>query len=153
VSPDREEELVESLGGFLQKAHRGDYVAILAYLSENVRVQSLLQEMRVAIRDALRVATTVGYGPRYLHSTGQLHKGGSNTGMFLELVSAADKELSIPGRQYGFGLLMKAQGFADVETLRRRGRRVLRIDLGEKPVEGLEQLIHATRTALEAVHA
>ena len=85
--------------------------------------------MRHTIRDAKRVATTLGYGPRFLHSTGQLHKGGPNTGLFLQVVDDPGDELKIPGQPFGFRRLIRSQAEGDFESLKERGRRVARIHI------------------------
>ncbi len=105
----------------------GDYVAILAYVPRNAENDRWLQAARVAIRDRHRVATTVGYGPRFLHSTGQLHKGGPPSGVFLQLVGEDEVELPIPGADYDFGTLKRAQAAGDLASLRALGRRVARV--------------------------
>ncbi len=134
------------LGRFLAQARPGDYVALLAYLPELPTVQRALQEIRLGLRDRLHLATTLGYGPRYLHSTGQYHKGGPNTGLFLLLTADDTQDVTIPGRSYTFGTLKRAQALGDLEALRRHGRRVVRVDLGADLGQGLAEL----RRALEA---
>jgi hypothetical protein len=89
------------------------------------------------------MATTLGHGPRFLHSTGQLHKGGPDTGIYLQLTAAEEPDLAIPGERYSFGMLRRAQAAGDFETLARRGRRVLRLDLGADPAAALEALAAA----------
>jgi transaldolase/glucose-6-phosphate isomerase len=132
-----EDRLREHLG----TVAAGDYVAIQAYLPPSEPVTRILQGVRVAIRDRFRVATTVGYGPRYLHSTGQLHKGGKPNGVFLQLTCGdAGGDLAIPGRPYSFGVLKRAQARGDLEALRRRGLRVLHVDLGKDPLPGVTAL-------------
>jgi hypothetical protein len=96
--------------------------------------------MRTMLRDRLRLATTVGYGPRYLHSTGQYHKGGPNKGLFLQLTADDPIDVWIPGRPYTFGVLRKAQALGDLQALRAHGRRVIKIDLGENTRDGLTVL-------------
>jgi glucose-6-phosphate isomerase len=114
----------------LKQVSEGDYVAILAYLDRTPETEAELQRVRLAIRDRHRVATTVGFGPRYLHSTGQLHKGGPNTGVFLQVVDAErDTDVPIPGRNVSFGTLIDAQALGDLRSLRARGRRVARVTL------------------------
>lgn len=109
--------------------HPGDYVAILAYVPRTPANDAALARARAAIRDRHGVATSVGYGPRYLHSTGQLHKGGPNTGVFIEVVSDDPADLAIPGRDYTFGQLKQAQALGDLASLHARGRRVTRTTL------------------------
>lgn len=105
----------------------GDYVAILAYVPRTAENDRWLQATRVAIRDHYRVATTVGYGPRFLHSTGQLHKGGPPSGVFLQLVGDDGVKLPIPNASYDFGTLKRAQAAGDLAALRAHGRRVARV--------------------------
>jgi transaldolase/glucose-6-phosphate isomerase len=103
----------------------------------------VLQEIREAARQSSRVATTLGFGPRYLHSTGQLHKGGPNSGVFL-VITADDAELlAIPGRRFGFGVLARAQARGDLDVLAERGRRVLRVHLGSDVKGGLATMRRA----------
>jgi transaldolase/glucose-6-phosphate isomerase len=108
-----------------------DYFAILAYLPPDDGVTERLQRMRAEIRDALGVATTAGFGPRFLHSTGQLHKGGPDTGVFLQLTADPSKDLPIPGWEESFGTLVAAQALGDLASLQRRGRRALRVHLSD----------------------
>jgi transaldolase/glucose-6-phosphate isomerase len=123
-----------------------DYVGLLAFLPPSVSFEKKLRELQGAIRDRRRVATTVGFGPRYLHSTGQLHKGGPDRGVFVQLIDAPDGDLEIPGRNYGFGALCRAQALGDFLALSERGRRVLRIGLGRDPETTLDRLIGAVRS-------
>ena len=99
--------------------------------------------MRSACRDRSRNATTLGYGPRFLHSTGQLHKGGANTGVFLQLTADTKDDLPVPGESYSFATLRDAQALGDLQVLKRRGRRVLRVHLGADIDAGLEALADA----------
>jgi glucose-6-phosphate isomerase len=108
-----------------------DYFAILAYLPPDDDVSELLQTMRARVRDALGVATTLGFGPRFLHSTGQLHKGGPDTGVFLQLTADPSKDLPIPGWEESFGTLVAAQALGDLTSLQRRGRRALRVHMSD----------------------
>ena len=114
---------------FLAQSQAGDYVALNAYLPRDQRHEVLLQRLRVAIRERTRLATTVGFGPRFLHSTGQFHKGGPNTGLFLQFTADAERDLEIPGQGLTFGTLLRAQALGDLEALMARGRRVMRIHL------------------------
>lgn len=119
----------------------GDYFALQGYLPPSEPVSRILQAVRMTVRDRFKVATTVGYGPRYLHSTGQLHKGGRPQGVFLQLTCGEPEgDLQIPGQPYSFGVLKRAQALGDLEALRRRGLRVLHIDLGKDPLPGLSAL-------------
>jgi len=104
--------------------------------------------MRVAIRDAKRVATCVGFGPRFLHSTGQAYKGGPNTGVFLELTCDARHDVQIPGHRLNFGAVIAAQARGDFSVLNERKRRAIRVHLGSDVEAGLEHLKTALRQAL-----
>jgi transaldolase/glucose-6-phosphate isomerase len=118
----------------------GDYLALCAYFPRTESREALLTRMRVACRDRTRNATTLGYGPRFLHSTGQLHKGGPNNGVFLQLTADTTHDLSIPGESYTFATLKNAQALGDLQVLRRRGRRALRVNLGTDIDGGLAAL-------------
>jgi transaldolase / glucose-6-phosphate isomerase len=120
------EAAIQTLLGQIRK---GDYVALLAFIAPDAEHDTALNAIRLAIRDKYQVATTVGYGPRYLHSTGQLHKGGPNTGVFLQLVGDDIKDIPIPGERFSFGVLKQAQALGDFQALRNHGRRVLRIQV------------------------
>ncbi len=128
------------LSGFLGQARPGDYIAILAYLTENGQTDRALEQLRLALRRRYRLATTVGYGPRYLHSTGQLHKGGPGSGIFIELTADDRQEADIPGSPYGFSTFKAAQARGDLEALRGHGRRVIRVHLGGDTAAGLAAL-------------
>jgi glucose-6-phosphate isomerase len=108
-----------------------DYFAILAYLPSDLEVVERLQAIRARIRATTGAATTLGFGPRFLHSTGQLHKGGPDTGVFLQLTADASKDLSIPGWEESFGTLIAAQAIGDLASLQRRERRAIRLHLGD----------------------
>ncbi len=129
--------LSAALRELLSTVRPGDYVALQAYLPPAEPHQRILQGVRVLLRDRLRVATTLGYGPRFLHSTGQLHKGGKPSGVFLQLTCSQQQDLAIPGQPYTFGQLKQAQARGDLEALASRGLRVLSIDLGRDPLPGL----------------
>ena len=118
----------DDLGVLLKQVGEGDYVAILAYLDRTSETEDAIERVRLAIRDHYRVATTTGFGPRFLHSTGQLHKGGANNGVFIQVVDAERSvDLPIPGQPYSFGTLIDAQALGDLRSLRGRGRRVARV--------------------------
>ena len=103
---------------------------------------------RLRVRDAKKVATTLGYGPRFLHSTGQLHKGGPNSGVFLQITSDDSADLAIPGEPYTFGVLKAAQALGDFACLGKRDRRAMRVHLGADVTQGLEKLGEAWAKAL-----
>lgn len=111
----------------LAKVKAGDYIALTAYVPRTADWQERLQRVRVALRDRYKVATTIGFGPRFLHSTGQMHKGGPNEGVFLQVISTATTDVPIPGEKVTFGQLKAAQADGDLASLRTHGRRVARI--------------------------
>lgn len=135
--------LATALAALLSQARRGDYLAIQAFVAPTPQAEAALQGLRLAVRDRLRLATTLGFGPRFLHSTGQLHKGGMNTGLFLQVRDDADPDLPVPGTDYSFGRLITAQADGDHGALAAKGRRVLRVDLDGDPVGGLAALEEA----------
>jgi glucose-6-phosphate isomerase len=114
---------------FLTLLHEGDYFGLLAYLGPDPELAARLHALRVAVRDRTRVATMFGYGPRYLHSTGQLHKGGPNTGVFLLITATPREDLTIPGKPFSFGTLEFAQALGDLASLDTTGRRALHVHL------------------------
>jgi transaldolase / glucose-6-phosphate isomerase len=125
------EEPPGDLDGLMESVMPGDYVAVQAFVSPTDRTWGILEEARMRIRDRLRVATTLGFGPRYLHSTGQLHKGGPSTGVFVQVLEDPVQDLPIPGRPFTFGTLLRAQAAGDLAALRDRGRRVARVRLDD----------------------
>ena len=147
--PVDDDGLPAALAAFFAQARAGDYVALQAYVQPGERVWDDLQALRLELRDRLRLATTLGYGPRFLHSTGQLHKGGPNTGLFLQLVSHDQTDVEIPGRPYGFSVLKRAQARGDLGALRAHGCRALRIDLGDDPGAGVRRLAALVAGALD----
>ncbi|HYS15672.1 MAG TPA: bifunctional transaldolase/phosoglucose isomerase [Candidatus Binatia bacterium] len=134
------------IGAHLQTVKPGDYVAFLAYIPMNEAHDAELQTARVAVRDRLGVATCVGFGPRYLHSTGQAYKGGPNSGVFVLITCDDADDLPVPGQRYSFGVVKAAQALGDLQVLRERGRRALRVPLGSDVKAGLALL----RRAIEA---
>jgi transaldolase/glucose-6-phosphate isomerase len=127
----------------------GDYVALLAYLPSWPDIAGRLQGFRVGLRDATGAATTLGFGPRFLHSTGQLHKGGPDSGVFLQLTAEPQRDLPIPGWQESFGTLVAAQALGDLRSLQSRGRRVLRLhgDDIDAVLGGVESAVAEARSA------
>jgi len=119
----------EMMWRYLEQARPGDYVALNAYLPRGPEMVDELQRLRVLIRERTRIAVTAGFGPRFQHSTGQMHKGGPNTGLFIQIVSDPGQDLDIPGQGMSFGTLIRAQALGDYETLLARRRRVLRVHL------------------------
>jgi transaldolase/glucose-6-phosphate isomerase len=117
-----------------------DYVALLAYIEETSETQAALQGIRASIREATQTATTLGYGPRFLHSTGQLHKGGPDSGVFIQITAPDKVDFPIPGEPYTFSILKDAQALGDFQSLLAHGRRAIRVDLGKDVVAGLQKL-------------
>ncbi|MGA2402247.1 MAG: glucose-6-phosphate isomerase [Syntrophobacteraceae bacterium] len=138
----------QALSLFFEGAAQNDYLAILAYLTENEVNESGLRRIRALVKDKVRIAATIGYGPRYLHSTGQLHKGGSGRGLFLLLTSDTAEDAGIPGQPYTFGMLMRAQALGDFEALRKHRRRVLRVHLSGEAPAGLAALEEVLKSAI-----
>lgn len=128
------------VGAFLGQAREFDYVAILAFVGQTPSAESALAALRTKIRDCHRVATTVGFGPRFLHSTGQYHKGGPNNGLFLYLTADDAADVAIPGEPYSFSALKRAQALGDLESLRRHHRRVLHLELGKDVAGGIAKI-------------
>ncbi len=121
----------------------GDYVGIQAYLAPATETRTALETLRRCILERRHVATTLGFGPRFLHSTGQLHKGGPPSGMFLQIVDAPKHDVPVPDTDYTFGRLIRSQALGDYQALRRKDRRVLRVDLGADVPGGLVRLTEA----------
>lgn len=119
-----------SVTGLLGQAGEGDYFSIMAYVEETDGVTNAVNMLRQYAMRKHHIATTLGYGPRFLHSTGQLHKGGPNTGLFLQMEADVRSDIPIPGERFGFGTLAAAQAIGDYEALKESGRRVVRINLG-----------------------
>ena len=138
--------LAPQLRAHLNTVKGGDYVALLGYVPMNETHEAELQAARVAILSTLRVATCVEFGPRFLHSTGQAYKGGPNSGVFVLFTCDDAEDLPVPGKRYSFGVVKAAQALGDLEVLRERGRRVLRVHLGRDVKAGLLRL----RRAIEA---
>jgi len=128
------------LSCFFATVRPRDYIALQAYLTETPAMNATLCALQGQLRAATGLAVTVGYGPRYLHSTGQYHKGGPNTGLFLQLTADDTEDVAIPGQGYTFGTLKRAQADGDMDALLERGRRVLRVHLGRDALHGIKLL-------------
>ena len=128
------------LNAFINLAVPPNYLAMLAYFLQTPEREKALQSIRTKLRDKQKVATTLGYGPRYMHSTGQLHKGGPNTGVIILFTYDAEDNLPIPGSDYGFAVLQKAQALGDFRSLNNKNRRVIRIHLGKNVEQSLKKL-------------
>ena len=138
---------------FIALAKQHDYVAFLPYFMMNEERNAILQLWRVQVRDKKKIATTLLNGPRYLHSTGQLHKGGPDSGLYILLVCQSKMDMPIPGEQFGFGTLHEAQWLGDFKSLNDKGRRVIRIDLGDDANEGLSALLRSSKDKNDELHA
>ena len=135
----------EAFRSWVDTGAAGDYVAVQAYLAATSDVMRTLQYIRGAIAARTKLATTVGVGPRFLHSTGQLHKGGRNNGLFLQIVDEARETLPVPEADFTFSELISAQARGDAEALLQRKQRVLRIALGRGGEDALMTLLSAVR--------
>src|SRR5688572_24929000 len=146
--PEVEEGTDEALRELLGDAEPPNYIAIMGYVEPSEAFDAAVGELRAAIRDATRCTTTFGYGPRFLHSTGQFHKGGPPTGRFLQIVHDGDRDIEIPNAGYTFGTLKNAQATGDLQTLRAHGLLAERVRLEGDPVDGLRQLTERIRGIL-----
>jgi len=133
----------EVMKAFFAQARPGDYVCLQAYLTETPGVSASLQELRQRVQQQLHLATTSGYGPRFLHSTGQYHKGGPDTGLFVQFTDDNPQDLPLPGRSYTFGTFKNAQALGDLEALHSNNRRTLRVHLGKDAAQGLQTMLAA----------
>jgi transaldolase/glucose-6-phosphate isomerase len=123
----------------------GDYAGFLAYIERNAAHEASIARMRAAVRDARQVATVAGFGPRFLHSTGQAYKGGPRTGNFLEITRTPEQDVAVPGRKASFGIVQLAQARGDLDVLAERGQRVMRVHLKhDAALERLETLVIAS---------
>lgn len=139
-----------ALAGLLGSLKERDYLAITAYVASTPENEQALNGIRLRVRDAKKVATTLGFGPRFLHSTGQLHKGGPDTGVFLQVTAEPVASVPIPGKPWGFGEVIAAQAAGDLAALQSRGRRALRVHLGPDLARGLADLDAGVVRALSA---
>ncbi len=142
-----DKSLVGYLRAHLNRLRVGDYFALLAYVEMNEEHEEKLQAIRHAVRNKKRVATCLGFGPRFLHSTGQAYKGGPNTGVFLQLTCDDAQDLPVPGQKYTFGVVKAAQARGDFQVLAERNRRALRVHLGADLQAGLYTLQAAVKQA------
>ena len=131
----------ESLNSLLSQAKSGEYLAIMAYIGQTTEIDSALSDLRRKATERYGIATTLGYGPRFLHSTGQLHKGGPNSGYFLQLVADHKANIPIPGKPYTFGVLADAQALGDMQALKSSGRRVVRVHVSTDDTSSIRRLI------------
>jgi transaldolase/glucose-6-phosphate isomerase len=140
--------LGEILKTHLSRIGAGDYFAVLGYIPMNAENEKALQAIRHSVRDAKKVATCLGFGPRFLHSTGQAYKGGPNSGVFLQITCDDPSDLAVPGQKYTFGIVKAAQARGDFAVLAERGRRAVRVHLGKNLKSGLKVLGKAVAQGL-----
>jgi transaldolase / glucose-6-phosphate isomerase len=148
AGPSSEGPLKSYLRAHIARLGAGDYFALLAYVEMNEEHESLLQGLRMNVRDRKRVATCLGFGPRFLHSTGQDYKGGPNSGVFLQVTCDDAEDLPVPGQKYTFGVVKAAQARGDFQVLADRRRRALRVHLGADVKVGLTKLADLVKEIL-----
>jgi transaldolase/glucose-6-phosphate isomerase len=141
---------VDDLRTHLESLRPGDYFALLAYVEMSDEHCDRLQRIRHLVRDRKHVATCLGFGPRFLHSTGQAYKGGPDSGVFLQVTCEDAEDLPVPGRRYTFGVVKAAQALGDFAVLKERGRRALHVHLGADVRQGLTELCEAIEQALDS---
>jgi transaldolase/glucose-6-phosphate isomerase len=135
------------IAAHLGRSGPGDYIALLDYIQETPEHEALIQAIRTHLRDARRVATTTGYGPRFLHSTGQLHKGGDASGVFIQITADVENDIPLPGEPFSFGVLIQAQALGDFQSLASRDRRAIRLEMGADIAGGLKTLLEIVQSA------
>jgi len=140
--------LADALKFHLDRINANDYFGVLAYITMNEQNEDALQAIRHLVRDDKKAATVLGFGPRFLHSTGQAYKGGPNTGVFLQITCDDKVDLPVPGQKYSFGVVKAAQARGDFAVLAERGRRALRVHIGKNVKADLAKLAKATKKAL-----
>jgi glucose-6-phosphate isomerase/transaldolase/glucose-6-phosphate isomerase len=140
--------LAGTLRAHLNQLRAGDYFATVAFLPMFPEHEAAIQEFRHKVRDQKHVATCLGFGPRFLHSTGQDYKGGPNTGVFLQITAGHEVDVDVPEQTYSFGVVIDAQAAGDLAVLESRGRRALRVHLGKDVGAGLKMLGAAMSAAL-----
>ena len=131
---------VASFTDLLAASNPGDYLAVMAYLPDSPGIADAIYRLRRRVVQSYGIATTAGYGPRFLHSTGQLHKGGPNTGIFLQLTQEHVHDIDIPGWPFSFGILADAQALGDLHALRELGRRIVSIRLRGDPADAINRI-------------
>jgi transaldolase / glucose-6-phosphate isomerase len=137
------------LRALLERAKPGAYFAIMAYTTRTPGADAAIAAIRTAVRDRTKFATTAGYGPRFLHSTGQLHKGGPKTGLFLQIVQDDTRDVAIPGQPFSFSVLKQSQSLGDLQSLTSRRLPVLRVTLGREPAAGWRALVTAVKSSVK----
>ncbi len=148
TGPASDGALKNYLRAHLARVGAGDYFALLGYVEMNSEHEALLQSLRMTVRDRKRVATCLGFGPRFLHSTGQAYKGGPNSGVFLQITCDEAHDLPVPGQKYTFGVVKAAQARGDFQVLAERKRRALRVHIGSDVAAGLAKLAELVRQVL-----
>ena len=148
AAPGARSSIVGALRAHFERLRRGDYAAFLAYIEMSEAHEQTLQAMRRMVRDGKHVATCLGFGPRFLHSTGQAYKGGPNSGVFLQITCDDAVDLAVPGQKLTFGVVKAAQARGDFQVLAERQRRALRVHLGKDVAAGLETLRRSVEQAL-----
>lgn len=148
IPADDPTRLRTALEGWLSSARPKDYIAIQAFLPPGQETSQSLGGLRLDLLERTKLATTLGFGPRFLHSTGQLHKGGPNEGLFLQIIHEPERDLAIPDVDYSFGALIRAQALGDYLALRKTGRRVLRVGLKGDPGAAVGRIRTALREAV-----
>ena len=131
---------IGSLSNLLAASNAGDYLAVMAYLPDSPGIAGAIYQLRRRVMERYGIATTAGYGPRFLHSTGQLHKGGPNTGIFLQLTQEHGDDIEIPGWPFSFGVLADAQALGDLQALRERDRRITSVRLQGDPADAINRI-------------
>ena len=145
--------VTEVLRAHLETIMPGDYIAFLNFIEETPDIDDNFQKLRNILRDSTKCAVTIGYGPRFLHSTGQLHKGGPNTGVFFQIIANDKADYAVPSEPYTFSILKQAQALGDFRALTKRGRRVIGVDLGDHTIEGLRLLADLISQAVSITRA
>jgi transaldolase/glucose-6-phosphate isomerase len=140
ASTGGDKSVVTYLRSHLNRLNQGDYFAALAYVEMSDHNRSLLQAIRHSVRDRKQAATCLGFGPRFLHSTGQAYKGGPNSGVFLQITCDDANDIDVPGQKFTFGVVKSAQARGDFQVLTERGRRAVRVHLGKDVQSGLKAL-------------
>ena len=129
-----------TINGFFHDAGEGNYAALMAFLPHTDELESALSGLRSKIQSKYKIPVTLGYGPRFLHSTGQLHKGDGNKGLFIQFTGDITDDLDIPGKGYTFGTLITAQALGDMKALENTGRKVIRFNISGNPSDKINQL-------------
>lgn len=149
AGPYSDNSMLSYIAAHLDQFQPGNYFTLMAFIHTSPKIDGIFQCMRGHIRDAYDAATTLGYGPRFLHSTGQLHKGGPNTGIFIQFTADDETDAAIPFQQYGFSILKHAQAMGDAIALQDKGRRYIRIHLGTDIEDGLNKVLDMVHEAVK----